>query len=149
MIWQRGSRTAGKKPYLKLTKQVSRGQFNMNKKGLKIFTVLSLFTAVAQAEVECRDPVGKWQPRQQLRHKLEQKGWQVKRIRVDDNCYEVKALDNHGNKIEARFGPAELDILELEVEVVGKEKIEKFLENHGEAQPLPAIKHKNSKEIVK
>lgn len=121
----------------------------MNKKGLKIFTVLSLCSAVAQAEVECRDPVDKWQPQQQLRQKLEQKGWQVRRIKVDDNCYEVKALDHQGNKIEARFGPAKLDILELELEVVGTEKIEKFLENHGEAQPLPAIKHQNNKAIIK
>ncbi|MFT6927178.1 MAG: hypothetical protein ACJAZP_002807 [Psychromonas sp.] len=114
----------------------------MNKKGLKILTVLSLCSAVAQAEVECHDPLGKWQPRQQLRHKLEQKGWQVKRIRVDDHCYEVKALDNHGHKIEAKFGPAELDILALEMEFVGTREIENFLENHNQAQLLPVIKVK-------
>jgi hypothetical protein len=68
---------------------------------------------------------------------------------VDDNCYEVQALDHQGNKIEARFGPAELDILELEVEIIGMEKIDKFLENHGEAQPLLAIKHKSNKETIK
>jgi hypothetical protein len=68
---------------------------------------------------------------------------------VDDNCYEVQPLDHQGNKIEALFGPAELDILALEVEIVGTEKIEKFLENHGEAQLVLAIKHKSNKETIK
>jgi len=121
----------------------------MNRKGLTIFTVLSLISVVAQAEVECRDPVDKWQPQQQLRHKLEQKGWKVKRIRVDAHCYDVKAIDKHGHKVRARFGPAELNVLEFDIKFVGRQEIEDFLEEHGEAQQQPVIPYKNSKDIIK
>jgi hypothetical protein len=44
------------------------------------------------------------------------RGWEVKRIKVDDGCYEVKGVDRKGHRVEAKFSPASLKILELEVE---------------------------------
>ena len=39
----------------------------------------------------CRVPLGEWQPREALQAKLEQPGWMVVSIRVDDGCYKVRA----------------------------------------------------------
>ncbi|MDV2858791.1 MULTISPECIES: PepSY domain-containing protein [Oceanimonas] len=81
-------------------------------------TALALMLAAgsAHADDDCHDAVADWQPRENLRQMVEQHGWQVHRIKVDDGCYEVKGRDRHGNRIEAKYAPASLRIRSLEVE---------------------------------
>ena len=74
------------------------------------------FSSGAWADVHCDDPVADWQPRETLRLQLEKQGWQVQRIKVDDGCYEVRGIDRKGNRFEAKFAPATLQIRALEVE---------------------------------
>lgn len=78
--------------------------------------VLLLAAGSAWAGDDCHDPVASWQPRENLRQMLEQHGWQVRRIRVDDGCYEVRGRDRSGNRVEAKYAPASLRIRSLEVE---------------------------------
>jgi hypothetical protein len=40
----------------------------------------------------------------------------VRRIKVDDGCYEVKGRDSNGVKVEASFAPASLMMMEWERE---------------------------------
>lgn len=75
-----------------------------------------LVSGIASADSDCVDAVADWQSRDVLRKKLEQRGWKVKRIKVDDGCYEVKGIDHHGNKFKAKYGPASLRIRELEID---------------------------------
>lgn len=91
---------------------------------LVISAVAWVFTGTALADVDCDDPVASWQPRDNLRQQLENNGWKVKRIRVDDGCYEVRGIDRNGNRFEAKFSPASLDIRELEI---------RFQHRHGQA----------------
>ncbi|MFD2189382.1 PepSY domain-containing protein [Pistricoccus aurantiacus] len=80
-------------------------------------TLCTLLSATAaQASHDCKDPVADWQPREILRQQLEAKGWQVRRIKIDDGCYEVKGLDQDGNKVEADYAPASLRLRKLEIE---------------------------------
>jgi hypothetical protein len=65
------------------------------------------------ADDDCTDPVADWQPREVLRKQLEEKGWTVQRIKVDDGCYEVKGIDSDGNEFKATYAPASLRILKL------------------------------------
>ena len=76
----------------------------------------ALGTGTALADDDCHDPVANWQPRETLRQMLEGAGWQVQRIKVDDGCYEVRGMDSHGNKVEAKYAPASLRIRTLEIE---------------------------------
>lgn len=76
---------------------------------------LTFFTVPAQADDECNDPIATWQSREVLKVKLEQQGWVVKRIRIDDGCYEVRAMDEQGRRVKATYAPASLTLLELEV----------------------------------
>jgi hypothetical protein len=46
-----------------------------------------------------------WQPQETLAARLKEKGWQVRRIKVDGGCYEVYALDENGKRVEAYFHP--------------------------------------------
>ena len=72
--------------------------------------------SAALADDDCTDPVSQWQPRDHLRQMMEDKGWEVKRIKVDDGCYEVKGFDRKGNRVKAKFSPASLKVIEIEIE---------------------------------
>ena len=80
-----------------------------------VFISLVFFSAVTLADEECTDPIAQWQPREVLKTKLEQQGWVVKRIRIDDGCYEVRAIDAQGRRVKATYAPASLTLLELEL----------------------------------
>jgi hypothetical protein len=83
---------------------------------LTLSASLSLGAGRVLAEVECQDPVASWKPREVLRKLLEDKGWVVHRIRIDDGCYQVRALDDQGRSVEATYAPASLTLMELELE---------------------------------
>ena len=50
-----------------------------------------------------------WQPQEKLQKMLTDKGWQVRRIKVDGGCYEVYAINEKGERVEAYFHPQTLD----------------------------------------
>ena len=81
------------------------------------------------ADDECKDPIASWQPREVLRKLLEDKGWVVHRIRIDDGCYQVRALDEQGRHVEATYAPASLSLIELELEDDEHERRE-FRDSH-------------------
>ncbi len=49
-----------------------------------------------------------WQPQEKLEKMLTDKGWKVRRIKIDGGCYEVYALDEKGGRVEAYFHPQTL-----------------------------------------
>lgn len=49
-----------------------------------------------------------WQPQSKLEQMLKDKGWQVRRVKEDGGCYEVYALDDKGQRVEAYFHPVTL-----------------------------------------
>ena len=46
-----------------------------------------------------------WQPSAKLEQQLKDKGWTVRKIKVDGGCYEVYGLDEKGQRVEAYFHP--------------------------------------------
>ena len=75
-----------------------------------------LASGAAWADNDCDEPVANWQSREVLRQQVEQRGWTVKRIKVDDGCYEVRGADRLGNRFKAKYGPASLRIRKLEID---------------------------------
>jgi len=49
-----------------------------------------------------------WQAQEKLSAMLKDKGWQVRRIKEDGGCYEVYALNEKGERVEAYFHPRTL-----------------------------------------
>ena len=49
-----------------------------------------------------------WQPQEKLTARLKEQGWDVRRIKVDGGCYEVYALNDKGERVEAYFHPRTL-----------------------------------------
>jgi hypothetical protein len=54
-------------------------------------------------------PQETWQPQAKLEKMLTDKGWQVRQIKIDGGCYEVYALNEKGERVEAYFHPQTLE----------------------------------------
>jgi len=50
-------------------------------------------------------PKSGWQSQDKLKTKLTSEGWNVRRIKVDGGCYEVYAINDKGERVEAYFHP--------------------------------------------
>jgi hypothetical protein len=67
------------------------------------------FSAGATGLATCDSgPQSGWQSQATLEKQLLEKKWQVRRIKVDGGCYEVYALNEQGERIEAYFHPVTL-----------------------------------------
>jgi len=87
------------------------------KKTLIIIGFLAAIPAgIAWADDECFVPMADWQPRDAVARLAEENGWTVRRIKIDDGCYEVYGRDSAGRRIEVTVNPATLDVIELEYE---------------------------------
>ena len=89
----------------------------------------------ALASDDCADPVADWQPRETLRLQLEQQGWEVQRIKVDDGCYEVRGVDTIGNAFKAKYAPASLRIRTLEIRFDQGGEAADYLDRDADQQP--------------
>ncbi|KJB89998.1 hypothetical protein GGE65_006319 [Skermanella aerolata] len=90
----------------------------MRKTVLAVAVLLSpLGAGMALAdEDDCGTTMSEWQPREAVVATAEGFGWQVRRVKVDDGCYEVKGRDADGNDVEATLDPGTLALVRLEVE---------------------------------
>ena len=86
----------------------------------KILTILAFLAALpaspALAEDDCFVPMADWQPRQAVAQFASAQGWEVRRIRIDDGCYEIDGRDTEGRAIEVKLHPGTLQIVEFEFE---------------------------------
>lgn len=86
----------------------------------KILTILTFLTVLpagaALADDDCFVPMTDWQPREAVARLAEQKGWTVRRIKIDDGCYEIDGNDAEGRRIEVTVHPATLQVIEIEYE---------------------------------
>jgi len=71
-----------------------------------LFSGMALATGLATCD---SGPEEKWQPRETLQAQLEEKGWTIRRIKVDGGCYEVYAIDEKEERVEAYFHPVTLE----------------------------------------
>lgn len=72
-------------------------------------TVLVGLAAPALASQRCSAPMVEWKPREALVEKLRAEGWTIRRIKTDDGCYKVRAVDAEGRRVKAKFDPATLE----------------------------------------
>ncbi len=81
------------------------------KKTLTILAFLAVFPAgAALADDDCFVPMADWQPREAVAQLAESKGWTVRRIKIDDGCYEIDGRDAEGRRIEVTVHPATLEV---------------------------------------
>jgi hypothetical protein len=88
------------------------------RQGLTMLVLLALLgrTGAAFADQDCGAPMTDWQPRDAVQRMAEKQGWTVRRIKIDDGCYEIDGSDADGRTIEATIDPATLAIVSLDYE---------------------------------
>lgn len=55
--------------------------------------------------IQCTVPKAEWQPQMALQAKLTSEGWKVRRVKVENGCYEVYGFDAKGARAEVFFNP--------------------------------------------
>ncbi|PYF09699.1 hypothetical protein C8J30_10769 [Rhodobacter viridis] len=78
---------------------------------LAALAVLAQAPAAAAHDNDCTVPMADWQPREAVQALVEKQGLTVRRIKIDDGCYEVDALDTAGARVRMRLDPGSLVIL--------------------------------------
>ena len=68
--------------------------------GAAVLLTGSLLAGAARADDDCLVPMTDWQPRSAVADLAAARGWQVRRIRVDDGCYQILGRDAAGRSIE-------------------------------------------------
>ena len=85
------------------------------KKTLTILGFLAVFpVGVALADGDCFVPMADWQPRDAVLRMAADNGWSVRRIKIDDGCYEIDGRDAEGRRIEVTVSPGNLQVIEIE-----------------------------------
>ncbi len=82
----------------------------------RLVLTLVLIATPALAGDDCAVPMTDWQPREAVVKLAAEQGWVLRRIRIDDGCYEVVGRDAAGRAIEVKLDPATLAVVEMEFE---------------------------------
>jgi hypothetical protein len=59
-------------------------------------------------------PRGEWMSLSQIEAKATEKGYAVRKIEIDDGCYEVYGSDGSGNRVEVYFHPLSAEVMKVE-----------------------------------
>ena len=101
------------------------------KKTLTTLAFLAVFPAgFALADDDCFVPMADWQRRDAVARLAEENGWVVRRIKIDDGCYEVDGRDAEGRRIEVTIHPATLEVIKFEYEDEGSHHDRKGGDDH-------------------
>jgi len=76
----------------------------------------SLVPGVVMADDDCSVPMANWQPREAVEQMAKTHGWIVRRIKIDDGCYEIKGEDGTGRAIEVKVDPGSLAVIRVKHE---------------------------------
>lgn len=85
------------------------------KKTLTILGFLAVLPpGMALAEDDCFVPMVDWQPREAVARMAQENNWAVRRIKIDDGCYEIDGTDAEGRSIEVTVHPATLQVIDFD-----------------------------------
>lgn len=81
------------------------------------FMGLSVLPQLGLASADCPAyPKEEWAPEDTLKEALDAEGYQIKKFKIDDNCYEIYGRNKEGKKVEIYFDMKTLAIIKAEVE---------------------------------
>lgn len=61
--------------------------------------------ALAHGDVTCNEARTEWRPSVELQAELKKAGWTVRKIQIENGCYEVYGFDENAKRVEAFFNP--------------------------------------------
>jgi hypothetical protein len=92
--------------------------------------------AALAGEDDCNVPMAQWQPREAVEQMAKAQGWTVRRIKVDDGCYQIRGRDGSGREFEAKVDPGSLAIVRMKNRN-GRREGDDGRRGVGPEQPLP------------
>jgi hypothetical protein len=90
----------------------------MHSKAMKTVVVafVGLFSSGAFAAANCeKHPKSEWMPEADAKAKIVAQGYNIKKFKVDGNCYEIYGTTKDGKKAEIYFDTKTLDIVKSEI----------------------------------
>jgi hypothetical protein len=67
----------------------------------------------ALARDDCDVPVERWQSRDAVRQHAALQGWQLRQLKIDDGCYEIRGRDAQGHVFKAKLDPETLRVVKI------------------------------------
>ncbi len=86
----------------------------MKKFALSLILLTTLGAGAASAAELCQVPEAEWQPKEALEQKLQADGWSIKKVKIDEGCYEVYGTNATGEKQEVYFNPKTFDVVKAD-----------------------------------
>ncbi len=80
--------------------------------GLVAAGFLTVSTAFAANDAKCTVAESEWVGKEAVTKKLEAEGWKVRKVKMEDGCYEAYALKN-GERAEVFLNPKTLEIVRI------------------------------------
>ena len=74
---------------------------------------------MAVADDDCFVPMADWQPRAAVALLAAENNWTLRRIRIDDGCYEIDGSDAAGQRIRVKVHPRTLEVLGIKTKDSG------------------------------
>lgn len=66
--------------------------------------ILALSSANAMAAADCKKyPKSEWMKEEDLKARLQEQGYKIKKFKVAGDCYEIYGWDKEGRKVEIYF----------------------------------------------
>lgn len=90
------------------------------KKIFYVATSLALLTAISPAaasgdDVSCEPIKGVWMSKGEISAKAEDLGYDVRRVKTEDGCYELYVVDKDGKKAEIYMNPVSGDVVKTKI----------------------------------
>ncbi|AVA35154.1 hypothetical protein ACUXAV_003135 [Cupriavidus metallidurans] len=80
------------------------------------FLVAGVFSTAAFAGANCaKHPKSEWMPEADAKAKIQEQGYNIKKFKVDGNCYEIYGTTKDGKKAEIYFDTKTLEIVKSEI----------------------------------
>lgn len=80
---------------------------------LALLLALAVAATPVLASDDCEVPIDQWQPREAVMQKAAREGWKVRRLKIDDGCYEVRGRDAKGRDFKAKLDPRTLETVKI------------------------------------
>lgn len=82
-----------------------------------VLLIAGAFSTGALAGAKCdKHPKSEWMPEADAKAKIAAQGYNIKKFKVDGNCYEIYGTTKDGKKAEIYFDTKTLDIVKSEIE---------------------------------
>ncbi len=86
--------------------------------------MVAVLAGPALADDDCTVPMVDWQPRAAVSRFAETQGLTIRRLKIDDGCYEIDGWDSEGRRVEITLDPATLAVVGMEDDAHLSEEID-------------------------